>query len=110
MGTNYYMKRKSQPDLKLHIGKMSYGYRFLMAGHLLNYDETTNISLTIASFQDYFDFMKKYPDAYIENEYGNKVNIRDLWKDIVSRKNCSFHKSAHIKHKHYDIIFNQDFC
>lgn len=110
MGTNYYMKRKSKPNFELHMGKMSYGYRFLMAGHLLNYDEATNTTLTIAKFQDYFDFMKKYPDAYVENEYGTIVNIRDLWRDIVSRKDCAVHLSANIKHKQYDIIFNQDFC
>lgn len=110
MGTNYYMKRKSQPEFELHIGKISYGKRFLMVGHLHNYDETTNTTLTIAKFQDYFDFMKKYPDAYLENEYGRKVSINELWRDIVSRKDYPAHSFSHIKHKQYDIIFNQDFC
>ena len=110
MGTNYYMKRKSQPEFELHMGKISYGQRFLMAGHLHHYNETTNTTLTITKFQDYFDFMKKYPDAYVENEYGKKVNIRELWKDIVSRKDYASNSFTHIRHKQYDIIFNQDFC
>ena len=115
MGTNYYIRKKSDAKYKLHVGKISCGWRFLMAGHLKDYNPVTNVTLTITKFQDYVNLLKKYKgDAYLVNEYEDTVDINELIHMINEHTNDRAHVIAGayitIAHKNYDVIFNCDFC
>lgn len=115
MGTNYYIRKKSNPDYEIHVGKMSAGWRFLMAGHIDSYDETTGIALTIAKLQDYRDLLNKYyDDAYLVDECGDKLNFNEFEKEVYKRGKLDMHTETSgyllVNHKAYDIIFNCDFC
>ena len=115
MGTNYYIRKKSDTKYELHVGKISCGWKFLMAGHLKDYNPVTNVTLTITKFQDYVNLLKKYKgDAYLVDEYGEVVDINELASMIHKHKNECTHNFDNtymtIAHKNYDVIFNRDFC
>ena len=87
MGTNYYViKRK--PSLypsAIHIGKSSYGWKFLFRGYLAGDEEGLNDEkLNIASIEDW----KKYLDneeLIILDEYDCPISYEEFFA-MVERK------------------------
>lgn len=65
MGTNYYLKTDycpccGHPRKKIHLGKSSYGYKFLFCK-----------SKKIHDFKSFCEFLKT---GVIENEYGEEID------------------------------------
>ena len=82
MGTNYYIKQRGNNEFSIHVGKMSCGWRFLMAGHLDDVFIGLDKTLIVAKFQDYIDLLRENKDYYLVNEYGRECNIHNLAKEI----------------------------
>lgn len=82
MGTNYYAIKK-KPSLYssiIHIGKSSFGWKFLFRGYLDEGEECLNIK----SLNDW----KKYLDndeLIILNEYDQEISYNDFF-DMIEKK------------------------
>lgn len=80
MGTNYYAHigccdKCGRPDRKLHIGKSSYGWAFLLATHPLE------------GIHDWPDWERELakPGVRIINEYGDNCTLDDLRNTVTNR-------------------------
>ena len=76
MGTNYYLKTDfcpccGQPRKKIHLGKSSYGYKFLF-----------HKSKKICNFESFCELLKT---GIIENEYGEEID-KDFLLDLIESK------------------------
>lgn len=112
MGTNYYIRQKGNADLAIHVGKISCGWRFLMAGHIYDIPTNKNNSFVLAKFEDYVNLLNNHKDYYLEDEYGRECDIVDLVKEIKIRANQKKHYlNADFAYSNpdYDVIFNTDF-
>lgn len=112
MGTNYYIRQKGNRDLEIHVGKISCGWRFLMAGHIDDIPTDKNSSLVVAKFEDYVNLLNNHKDYYLEDEYGRECDIVDLVKEIKIRANQKKHylnADFAYSNPYYDVIFNTDF-
>ena len=114
MGTNYYIKQRGNDEFSIHVGKMSCGWRFLMAGHLDDVFIGLDKTLIVAKFQDYIDLLCENKDYYLVNEYGSECNIHNLAKEIKEHSNGLTSTQVNnadfmIVHQDYDIVFNVEF-
>lgn len=114
MGTNYYIKQRGNDEFSIHVGKMSCGWRFLMAGHLDDVFIGLDKTLIVAKFQDYIDLLRENKDYYLVNEYGSECNIHNLAKEIKEHSNGLTHSQVNdanfmIVHQDYDVVFNVEF-
>ena len=122
MGTNYYLKQKGNDEFSLHVGKMSCGWRFSMCGYLyLDEIKDEDKPITITLFEDYIDLLKRHPEMYLEDEYGDEVNIDELFDEIKKRKNQGRHTfelyrlssndvDFYVDKLDYDVSFGVNFC
>jgi len=84
MGTNYYMKYnlcdKCGRFDKIHLGKASAGWRFM-----LQYNEGKYYK----NWQEMKEWLKKMIDdgAVIKNEYGEEVSLDEFINIVESKKN-----------------------
>lgn len=66
MGTNFYLKRKDQEE-PIHIGKRSYGWRFLWDAHEFRYFEPNEDSI--------YEFLNS---GIIKDEYGREFTYKEF--------------------------------
>lgn len=87
MGTNYYIKKDfcpccGKPRQELHIGKASYGWRFL-----------AYIPTQIKSFDDYVHLLST---GLIFDEYGTQKSKEDILEIIMEHcKDCEQANAGH---------------
>ena len=85
MGTNYYLNTDycpccGHPRKKVHLGKSSYGWKFLFRK-----------SKKVRDFESFCEFIKT---GSIENEYGEEVDKEDLLDLIDSEQTDKEHDDA----------------
>ena len=92
MGTNYYLmtgkRHKVECNLghvhmepkRYHIGKSSMGRYFTL--HSMELEDGTLLD----SLSAWKDFVAKFKNGWIEDEYGEKISHEDMWK-IITREN-----------------------
>jgi hypothetical protein len=70
MGTNYYVKKEENQDIKdaIHIGKRSGGWQFLLSPFR-------------KSGKAWINFLKRNKDL-IYNEYGEKIYLKEMLENI----------------------------
>ena len=91
MSTNYYLHHKpdceccGRPFQPLHIGKSSGGWCFTL--HVMPED-------SINTLDDWRELWSQ-PGAFIRDEYGDKVPIKDMEKIITERKWRGGYPSRH---------------
>jgi hypothetical protein len=78
MGTNYYAKLNRCKECGrgdvIHLGKSSCGWQFFF-------------QYNGGKFYKNIEEMKEWlKDKYIENEYGEKVNVNEFWKLVEEKK------------------------
>jgi len=74
MGTNYYVKKE---DNSIHIGKSSFGWKFLFQENNEYYDKKDKSSI--------FRFLKLNKTTFI-NEYNEKVDVEEFWKMVEQKQ------------------------
>lgn len=107
MGTNYYVKRNIPADLtsycktfnnnwdnlitdieriqneEIHLGKSSAGWRFLF--------HETEFYRNFPEFKEFINSIgvsKRFKDYHIEDEYGDRVNSKELL-DLIEKNNLN---------------------
>ena len=99
MGTNYYLKTDycpccGHPRKKIHLGKSSYGYKFLFCK-----------SKKVHDFKSFCEFLKT---GVIENEYGEEID-EDFLLDLIESKQTD-KENENVNHiGGYDFL-EADFC
>ena len=105
MSTNYYLKDGSN---KIHIGKKSFGRRFL-------FQEVVDEDKVINNERDLFDFLKNKikSKAKFVDEYDRKVEINDFIDLVKSSKNESMNHernpNIHLYHRSLLDFIDTDF-
>lgn len=97
MGTNYYYVANEcnhcqRHDL-IHIGKQSFGWRFLLSGYSGKYDLS--------------DMLKSIGKNRIVDEYGNEITLQQLITIIQDNRYKKFHMNTF--HKDLYDVLNEDF-
>lgn len=87
MGTNYYaVKIKPSVEEPIHIGKLSYGWRFLFQEQE---DTWRDVPVIWHSYPQVIDWLKKYtvddPQYVIINEYDEIIDLQEF-VDLVESK------------------------
>ena len=87
MGTNFYMlvnpcTKCGKPDEKVHIGKSSFGWKFLFQGH---------------TFKTLKDWERTLRMNIIQDEYGSPVPFEELSAKIHSHQGGRTHHEEHAK-------------
>lgn len=120
MGTNYYAYKKltkeqknkivqslendeydsvifdiNQLSNKVHIGKQSYGWKFIFNPNLFKYYEPT-----IKSIDDYL----RGDNILLKDEYGRKISIDEFWKMVENSKDKLDNREYNQKH-HDEMVF-----
>lgn len=86
MGTNYYaVQKKPTIASPLHIGKSSYGWKFLF--HEVNrgfceYD----YDLEIHTFEQWKDYLQNNKEIIILDEYDRKISVKDFFELIAEKQ------------------------
>ena len=85
MGTNYYLvKNKPSTDSGLHIGKASFGWRFLF--HKPPIWETDKPLNTFEQWRDYLKETTESGNYVILNEYDEVVSLDDFLKMVANKQ------------------------
>ena len=120
MGTNYYAYKKLTKEQKnkivqslendeydsvifdinqlsneVHIGKQSYGWKFIFNPNLFKYYEPT-----IKSIDDYL----RGDNILLKDEYGRKISIDEFWKMVENSKDKLDNREYNQKH-HDEMMF-----
>lgn len=120
MGTNYYAYKKLTKEQKnkivqslendeydsvifdinqlsneVHIGKQSYGWKFIFNPNLFKYYEPT-----IKSIDDYL----RGDNILLKDEYGRKISIDEFWKMVENSKDKLDNREYNQKH-HDEMVF-----
>ena len=86
MGTNYYLvKNRPSTDSGLHIGKSSFGWRFLF--HKPPICETGKPLNTFEQWRDYLKETTESGNYVILNEYDEVVSLDDFLKMVANKQN-----------------------
>lgn len=92
MGTNYYARYNicdcCDRYNELHIGKSSFGWKFLFRGY------TKEEDLDIQTFENWKNFLKS-EDVKIFDEYDEKVEYQRFIEFIEKKQNDDKHSNKH---------------
>lgn len=99
MGTNYYLNTDycpccGKPRKQVHLGKSSYGWKFLFYKHG-----------RVRDFPSFCEFIKQ---GEIENEYGDRFDAEDLLDLIEAQQDEKSHENAQ-NINGYDFM-EREFC
>lgn len=123
MGTNYYAVQKISDEVKndicekikndkyseaesvfndnykkIHIGKSSYGWKFLFNYNHFNYYDLTRESI---------DKFLRQGNTMLFDEYGEKINIDDFWDMVDSKSNGLGNKEYYENKENLDLFISE---
>jgi len=85
MGTNYYAVKKKPTIVEpLHIGKSSYGWKFLF--HEVNKYNSFDDDLEIHTFEQWKEFLETNDEIVILDEYDRKVSVKEFLELIEEKQ------------------------
>lgn len=106
MGTNYYLYKENcvdciadKPNHRLHLGKQSYGWEFMIHGYVLAIHHGFHV--TIRSKKEMFRMIKQLLNSGwgIADEYNEEIDFHDF-KEMVEASTVFGDKPAK---NHYDV-------
>lgn len=85
MGTNYYaVKKKPTIGEPLHIGKSSYGWKFLFQE--INKYNGFDENLEIHTYKQWKDFLENNDEIVILDEYDEQISAKDFLQMVEEKQ------------------------